>query len=153
MIGVLHGFLNANSNHRQAHVHTYVEANAAFTPAQQVARRKLRVARNKLRVARNMLLEATSCAQHATCCGQQATCCGQHTQLAAGNKQLVAGHKQQVAGNTQLVARNLLGWCKRGIKSLAFIGWILEYVFSLLKSLSQRPALSLTILSLTPSPR
>jgi len=59
---------------------------------EHVARNKLLVTSNKLRVARNLLLQATCCAQHATCCAQQTTCCA------------------------QLVARNLLHWCKRGIR-------------------------------------
>jgi len=63
---------------------------AAFTPAQHVARQQ--VARNKLFVARNMLLEAT-------CCGQQANCC-----------------PQQVARPRNLLQRNMLRWCKRGIR-------------------------------------
>jgi len=66
--------------------------NAAFTPAQLVARNKLR---------------ATSCAQHATCCGQQATCCAQH---------VASSNKLRATSNAQLVARNLLRRCKRGIR-------------------------------------
>jgi len=48
----------------------HIKYNAAFTPAQLVARNtqlvagnKHHVARSKLLVARNMLLQATSCAQ------------------------------------------------------------------------------------------
>ena len=47
----------------------------------------------------------------ATCCGQQATCCAQHD----------ACCPQQVACCAQLVARNLLRWCKRGIRNYSLI--------------------------------
>ena len=62
---------------------------AAFTPAQLVARNKLRATRNLLRAtsimlrAASCLLPATSCvlcAQHATCCAQQASSCAQGLQ-------------------------------------------------------------------------
>ena len=58
----------------QAFGYTSTESNAAFTPAQQVARNLMLVARNKLRVAHN-------------------------TQLVAGNKQLAARNMMLVARN------------------------------------------------------
>jgi len=72
---------------------------AAFTPAQLVARNKLLVARNKLRVAQLVAgnLRAT--------CNKRATCCA-----------LVARNKLRAT-----IARNLLRWCKRGIRQHNFL--------------------------------
>ena len=68
------------------------QPNAAFTPAQQVARNMLLGARNKLQLVAG------------------------NTQLVASNTQ---GNTQLVARNMLLVARNKLGWCKRGIRLIA----------------------------------
>ena len=98
---------------------TKEDTKASFTPAQHVARQH--VVRNMLLVARNMLLQATCCLLpatccllpstkllrgRATCCRQQATCCPQY----------VACCPQHVARPRNLLPRNMLRWCKCGLK-------------------------------------
>ena len=91
---------------------------------EHVARNKLLVTSNKKHDARNLLRgRATCCGQQATCCAQQVACypqqvacCAQlvaSSNMLARNSQLMARNKQHDARNK---ARNLLRWCKRGIR-------------------------------------
>jgi len=65
-----------------------------------------------LRATYCLLRERATCfGQQTTCCRQQATCCPQH----------VACCPQHVARPRNLLPRNMLRWCKRGLKRLIML--------------------------------
>jgi len=131
-------FIPVECLHQQQH--TYVHCITQYSKIQLYNVKPRLHQRN---IARNMLLEGTCCAQRATCCllpstkllRGRATCCGQHTTCC---RQQATCCLQHIARPRNLLPRNMLRWCKRGLRVMGVAGVFSEPALGMFEVLGIR---------------